>query len=329
MKTPLVSIITPCYNSESYLPRYLESILNQTYDNIELILVNDGSKDGTEQLILSYEKKIKDRGFVLKYINQENQGIGGAINNGLKYIQGDFFAWCDSDNFYSSDYVKSKVDFFSKNPQYSIVRCDGYIVYDSNITTPIAKMSNGNSDVYQEKLFENCIDERNFHFGCAMLRTKDFDLINPSREIYPSREGQNWQLLLPMFYNFRSGYIDKPMFYFVFRQDSVSNVTQIQSVDRLINQKNEYEKILIETIVSMKISEEATYISRVRIKYSKIRFRIYVEHKMKLQAKTEYMFLKKNGALNLKTRMLYLKTKNKFFDSIVSFLVKVKRSLRK
>ena len=325
---PLVSIITPCYNCESYLNRYFDSILNQTYNNVELIIVNDGSKDKTEEVVFSYKEKINQRGYKLKYLKQENQGIGGAINTGLKYIDGEYFAWCDSDNFYSKDYIESKVKFFLENPKYSIVRCDGYIVYDGDISTPVGKMSQGNTDLYQENLFENCIYEKNFHFGCAMIRTKNFDMVNSEREIYPSREGQNWQLLLPVFYRFKSGYIDKPMFYFVYRQDSVSNITKTLSVDKLIEQKNEYEKILEKTILSMKIKEENYYINRVKAKYAKIRIKIYGKHNMKLQAKLEYKKAKAAKINNASVKIAYLQAKDKIFDRIVSALSKMLKKLK-
>ena len=65
---PLVSIITPCYNGENYLERYLDSVLEQTYDNIELILVNDGSNDKTSEIANRYKSKFADNGYVYIYI---------------------------------------------------------------------------------------------------------------------------------------------------------------------------------------------------------------------------------------------------------------------
>ena len=322
---PLVSIITPCYNSESYLYRYIDSAISQTYDNIELIFVNDGSKDNTKQVIFSYKEKIEARGYKLVYVEQENQGIGGAINNGLKSVSGEYFAWCDSDNFYSEDYVKEKVDYFLAHPEYSIVRCDGYVVYDTDIYTPIRKMAQGNTDLYCEHLFENCIDERNFHFGCAMIRTADFDKINPARDIYPSREGQNWQLLLPMFYHYKSAYIDKPMFYFVHRQDSVSNITSTQSPEKLVAQKNEYEKIIKTTIMSMDIPDESKYIERVGVKFARVRLGIYAQNRMKAEMKAEYKELKRRNAVDKATKITYLKGKYKAFDAISNILYRTKK----
>ena len=72
MTKPLVSIITPCYNGEAFLKRYFESILNQTYPNLELIFINDGSTDRTEEIALSYRERLEKRGITYIYEKQEN-----------------------------------------------------------------------------------------------------------------------------------------------------------------------------------------------------------------------------------------------------------------
>lgn len=268
---PLVSIITPCYNSEKWIIRYLDSVLSQTYDNIELIIINDGSTDKTEEIVNSYTEKFEAKGYKLIYRYQQNKGLGGAINTGLKCVNGEYFTWCDSDNFYTENYVATKVNFFINHPEYSIVRCDGYIVKDNKVDKPIAKMADGNTDKYNNKLFYNAIECKNFHFGCAMLRTSDFDKINPSRDIYESREGQNWQLLLPMFYYYLSGYIDLPMFYFVIRSDSVSNSAKKGGISRLLKQTDEYAYILLNTISKMDIPEKEHCYNLINIKYARIK----------------------------------------------------------
>jgi len=78
--TPLVSIITPCYNGESYLERYFNSVLNQTYSNLELIFINDGSIDRTEEIALSYQNIFEQKGIRYVYLYQENAGQAAALN---------------------------------------------------------------------------------------------------------------------------------------------------------------------------------------------------------------------------------------------------------
>ena len=83
----LVSVLIPCYNGAKTLQRCMESLLNQTYQNIELIVVNDGSTDNSEEIILAYKKIFEENGKTIIYIKQENQGLGGAINTALNKIK--------------------------------------------------------------------------------------------------------------------------------------------------------------------------------------------------------------------------------------------------
>ena len=87
----LVSIISPCYNGEQYVARFFESILNQSYKKLELIFVNDGSTDKTEEIALSYEKKLKDSGIEYHYIYQENFWTGCGIKSRIGNFSGRLF----------------------------------------------------------------------------------------------------------------------------------------------------------------------------------------------------------------------------------------------
>ena len=83
--TPKISIIVPVYNVEAYLPQCLDSLINQTYGNLEIICINDGSPDGSGQILREYAAR-DSRVHVIK---QENQGLSGARNTGLKYVTGE------------------------------------------------------------------------------------------------------------------------------------------------------------------------------------------------------------------------------------------------
>ena len=331
MDKPLVSIITPCYNSEKWVARYLDSLTNQTYGNIELIIVNDGSTDRTEEIILPYESCLKEAGIRLVYIYQENKGLGGAIQTGLKMVAGEYFCWCDSDNFYTNDYVAAKVEFFLNNPQYSIVRCDGYIVYEPDIYKPAGLMSEGNKDKYNPKLFLNALEIKDFHFGCAMLKTADFDKINPERKIYPSREGQNWQFMLPMTYHFKSGYIDRPMFYFVYRSDSISHVASMRGIADTVKQHEEYILIIKNTLESMNMEPVCRdkYLRLVENRYARSNMSLAFLYKDKALSKEQYLILKKNRNANFKDRIQHYRTISGFFNALTSVYIFPLNMLRK
>lgn len=114
-----VSIIVPVYNVLEYLPECIESLLSQSYKNYEIILVNDGSNDGSGNLCDEYTQNYENI-FVL---HKENGGISSARNAGLDLATGDYIAFVDSDDFVSSDYLKVMVDLIEKY-DCDLVCCD-------------------------------------------------------------------------------------------------------------------------------------------------------------------------------------------------------------
>lgn len=95
MKKPIISVIVPVYNVENYLRQSLDSILNQTFSNTEIICVNDGTTDNSRQILEEYQK----RDCRIKIIDKENGGLSSARNAGLKVAQGEFISFIDSDDW--------------------------------------------------------------------------------------------------------------------------------------------------------------------------------------------------------------------------------------
>ena len=91
-----VSVIVPVYNVEAYLDKCLNSLVNQTLKEIEIIVVNDGSKDNSEKIIEKYKEKYPEK---IKYYKKENGGLSSARNYGLKYAIGEYVAFVDSDDY--------------------------------------------------------------------------------------------------------------------------------------------------------------------------------------------------------------------------------------
>lgn len=318
IKKPLISIITPCYNSEEYIGRYLDSILKQTYKKIQVILINDGSEDKTEKIIYSYRQKLEDNGIIFTYLSQENKGIGGAINSGLKLIQGEFFTWCDSDNFFADNYLQKCVEFLNKNKECVILRCDAYTVLENDLQSPINRFSDGNYEKFKRDLFDNAIMEKNFHFGCALLKTSAFDKVVKDREIYESRAGQNWQLLLPMFFNYEADYIDEPLFYFVERKDSVSNIVYHQSFEALLLHLDEHKKILLETIKHLPVNQ-IDYSNKIEVKYIKRKLHIASDYQNEKAVVEYYQLLKEKNNFNILDTIMFCRGKYKFAYILYSF----------
>ncbi len=101
-QTPRVSIIIPCFNGESYLNQAIDSALNQTYDNIEVIVVNDGSFDRTEEIALSYGDRIR-------YYRKNNGGVSSALNLGITKMSGEYFSWLSHDDIYVAEKIEEQI----------------------------------------------------------------------------------------------------------------------------------------------------------------------------------------------------------------------------
>lgn len=127
---PLVSIVTPVLNGNVYFEQTILSVLNQTYDNIEYIVIDGGSTDGSLETIKKYEDKID------YWLSKNDYGMYDAINSGFKAASGDIFAYLSSDDLYYPDTIQVVVDYFKKHPAAEIVygNCDfigpkGQLIY--------------------------------------------------------------------------------------------------------------------------------------------------------------------------------------------------------
>ena len=106
----LVSIVLPVYNVEKFLPQCLESVTGQTYKNIEIICVNDGSPDGSENIIRSFMEKDSR----IRLINQKNMGLSGARNTGIENASGEYIMFLDSDDWIDPETAETAIDEIKK-----------------------------------------------------------------------------------------------------------------------------------------------------------------------------------------------------------------------
>lgn len=109
---PLVSIITPTYNSQDFIQQTIDSVVNQTYNNWELILIDDASTDKTVDIA---NKNIKDNPKIILIKNSINQGAGITRNIGIERAKGEFIAFLDADDLWKPEKLKSQIDFMIKN----------------------------------------------------------------------------------------------------------------------------------------------------------------------------------------------------------------------
>lgn len=234
-----VSVIIPAYNSEKYVSRMLESVLNQTYSNVECIIIDDGSTDNTYKIIQQYKEKFDKKGKVLKLLNQENKGQAAALNLGLKQVTGEYLIWADSDDYFELDAFEAMVDSLDKNKDRDLVRANAVTRLEDNIKEIYEKREQ--KDYTQKNILDDYIiakqDKIPTYIGIIMTRFSYFKEKNKGIEIDESRVGQNLQMIIPITYNAKAYCLNKIVYNYIIREDSHSRTkkTTIQEIKKMLN----------------------------------------------------------------------------------------------
>jgi glycosyltransferase involved in cell wall biosynthesis len=184
MFNPLVSIIIPVFNGENYLSEAINSALNQTYDNVEIIVINDGSCDGgaTKRVALQYAGR-------LKYFEKSNGGVASALNYGIEVMSGEYFSWLSHDDLYEPTKIEDQINFLSTINEDSAIVFSGFSVFsDANLLGRIYKppaealvsmksallkssFLNGCTLLIPKKVFQVC-----GQFNNQLRHTQDYDM---------------------------------------------------------------------------------------------------------------------------------------------------------
>lgn len=278
MEKGLVSILTPAYNSGTFIARLLKSVLSQTYPNVSMLIIDDGSTDNTEDVVRSFIPLFEKRGYKLSIIKQENAGQSSAINNGLKLVDGEFLAWPDSDDFYATDEaIEKMVAALKAEPASGICYCYAN-VYDGNCIAPHFHNTNTTS------IFEDAIYGRNgFYFQPIAYMAKCSELFKylSDREIYHTHDaGQNWQLMLPLFFHTKCVCVPEYLCNVYVRPASHSR-GQYNSVVKKAELINSYHETLRHVIptIGMKSEEESLLMLHIEKHYAGWLFQHFWETK--------------------------------------------------
>lgn len=165
---PLVSVIIPAYNAERYIADAIESVLNQSYQIFELIIIDDCSKDGTWEIIQDFKKRDKR---IRAYRNKENLGIGGNRNKGIKLAKGEYIAWQDSDDISLPTRLKLQVDYLVEHEDVGAV--GGWIEFFGMGIKPSVRKYNEHDTQLRRTIFRyNPIAQ-----PAAMFRAKCYETL--------------------------------------------------------------------------------------------------------------------------------------------------------
>lgn len=228
----LVSIIIPTYNNVDTICQAVDSCINQTYKNIEIIVIDDGSTDNTKKVLNKY---LSDERF--KYIYQENQERSAARNHGLDIAKGEYIQFLDSDDRLYPSKIEKQVNFLDSNPEYFLVYC-GVEYIDKNGKC-INTLEKGYENIVQIQLLKG-----NFITIHAPLTRKNNIRFNVN-----SNRLEDWEYWISSIKTKKIGYIDKILC-------AVTIDVQIKK-DYIINMiKNEikiYDKLLLDKSLGINI----------------------------------------------------------------------------
>ena len=234
---PKVSVIVPIYNVEKYLEKCINSLLSQTLEDIQIILVNDGSKDNSGNIAKEYEKNNKDR---VIYVEKENGGLSDARNYGLKYATGNFIAFLDSDDYIEKNaYEEMYNKAIEEDADY--VECD--FIWEFPNKTRVDK----------QYTYKNKKEMLSFVRVVAWNKLIKRQLIIDNNLEFPKglryEDVEFTYKLIPFINKFT--YVDKPFIHYVQREGSIANVqnertaeifTVLDNVIEFYKKNNIYEE---------------------------------------------------------------------------------------
>lgn len=297
-----VSVVTPVHNGEKYLPQMLDSVLGQTYEKIEMILVDDGSTDGTVRVAESYRDKFAARGYEYRLIQAAHKNASGAINKGLPYVTGEYLIWPDSDDVLEPRSVERRVRFLQERPEYQCVRSLS-CYFDAGTGEVLERREEKTGDLSKEELFWDMLEIKTFVCcGCYMLKSASFFAIYPDRHIPEYDVGQNFQMLLPFLYYHRCPTIREVLYRVCVRPDSHSRraLTQVQEEKKY----RDYEQLVDEIARICRIEDKAAQ-DRIICWKERRRYQIALKYGKRKRAVIALWHLWRHGGIGMRQLLEY------------------------
>ena len=220
---PLVSVIIPAYNHEKYIIDCLKSVINQTYSNIQIIVINDGSTDSTERVIKEF---INSTNSNINFISKRNEGICKTLNKGLNIAKGKYISCLASDNMFAPQMIEKEVEFMENNKSIGLVYTDAYFINFNKITNKkytdykqiikkCFRKGIQNKDIYEILLTDDIILA-----SSTLIKKECFEVLGPFDETLKAEDYDMWFRITK---EYPIGFIDEPLCYYRIHDMNVSN----------------------------------------------------------------------------------------------------------
>ena len=314
---PKVSVIVPVYNVEKYIEKCLDTLVSQTLDDIEIILVNDGSTDSSKEKIQAYINQYSN----IKYLEKENGGLSSARNFGMKYASGEYIAFLDSDDYVEKNMYEDMYTVAKQNDS-DMVECDFIWEYPNK-----RKMDKG--IIYNNK--KEAIEKARVVAWNKLIKR---EILEKEKIIFP--EGLRYEdveffyKLVP--YLNKISFVKKYLVHYVQREDSIANTQNIRTkeifnvLDNVLlyyrkeeiydNYKEELEYIYVRFLLCSSLKRMC------KIKNSKQRNEALKETWENINSK--FPNWKKNSILKKKSlKNLYIKSNNYLMFKIYCIILSV------
>lgn len=314
-----VSIIVPFYNVEKYIERCLESLVNQTLEDIEILLVNDGSEDKSEEIAKKFIETYPDK---IMYLKKENGGLSDARNYAIPKARGEYIAFLDSDDYVEMDMYEEMYNK-AKEENLDYVECDFLWEYPNKILESKGKQYNNKKEmfIYARVVAWNKLIKR--------------ELIQENKIEFPKgyryEDVEFFYKLLPHIKNY--GIVEKPFIHYVQRENSISNVqnARTKEIIDVLNHVIDYYKA---NNLFAEYKEEMEYTYARYILCSSMLRMVMIENKKERKEiihfvweslNTQFPNWKENDYLKEKgLKNVYMKTVNKVTLKIYTGLARIK-----
>jgi len=204
MTQPEVTVLMPVYNGEKHLVKSIASVLSQTFNNFEFLIINDGSTDNTAALIHKYQDHR-----IRLISNESNRGITYSLNSGLETAQGDYVARIDSNDLASPDRLKIQMAFLRHNPEIALLGSSYSVIDDLDAVIKTVRSQTHSAEIKWRLLFQNSIPHSSVIFKKGVARS-----LGSYDEQF--RYAQDYDLWLRIAERYQVASIDEPLLYYRF-----------------------------------------------------------------------------------------------------------------
>ena len=317
MNKDLISVIVPIYNVEKYLPKCVDSILNQTYKNLEIILVDDGSPDNSGKICDEYAKRDNR----IKVIHKKNGGVSSARNIGLENITGEYIGFVDPDDYINKNMYEDML-YVIKNNNVDIVICNMIKVYDEtkkinslNTSKELLFVSSGNekfNNLYNENSMLNSV------VWNKLYKKRIFEKLTfPDGKIHEDEYIMHYLLDRAN----AIAYIKGAYYYYVQHNNSIMSTYSIKRLDSVYALENRMNFFKEYNMKSCEIKTMYSLCMNCIYNYINLNSKLYLEEKIKLKTRINeyYRILKKSKYLTFyeKLKLFFYRIFPKLYTKIV------------